>query len=263
MPGERFSKRFGYTGQAGEIHITDDAPQLVRNALLQIALDVDFTPSQIRKVLCRTMRVAPEASDIDIFIRDELNRLLALAHWFHIYDFVENLYRYAAARWAGVASHWQDEVNEYFVEAGVGWQLIEGTLEVRGSEGFETAVRGGVKVLETSGQETASSELHEAIKDLSRRPDPDATGAVQHGMAALECVAREVTGQPNATLGQIISKFPTLIPKPLDSAVEKAWGYASERGRHIREGGAAERAEAELIVGLAASVSTYLVRKAE
>jgi hypothetical protein len=52
-----------------------------------------------------------------------------------------------------------------------------------------------------------------------------------------------------------------MLPPPLDKGVEKAWGYASEMGRHVREGRELEREEAELIVGIAASVSTYLTKK--
>ena len=116
-------------------------------------------------------------------------------------------------------------------------------------------------LLTSTGLRTAQQELHEALMDLSRRPDPDISGAIQHSMAALECVAREVTGNPRATLGEIIKRNPGLIPKPLDDAVAKAWGYASEHARHIREGRMPSYEEAELVVGLCASVSTYLVKK--
>ncbi len=51
------------------------------------------------------------------------------------------------------------------------------------------------------------------------------------------------------------------MPKPLDIAVEKAWGYASEMGRHLQEGRTPERGEVELIVGIAATIATYLARK--
>jgi|SRR5690554_1619092 len=80
---------------------------------------------------------------------------------------------------------------------------------------------------------------------------------------ALECVAREVVGNPRATLGEIIKRESGLIPKPLDEAVAKAWGYASEHARHIREGRVPSYEEAELVVGICASVSTYLVRKSK
>ena len=44
-----------------------------------------------------------------------------------------------------------------------------------------------------------SNEIHEALKDISRRPTPDRTGAIQHSIAAMECTAREVAGEPNLT----------------------------------------------------------------
>jgi len=53
-------------------------------------------------------------------------------------------------------------------------------------------------------------ELHEALDDLSRRPEPDLTGAIQHAMAALECVASDTYGNPKATLGDIIKRYPDL-----------------------------------------------------
>src|SRR5690606_5593927 len=126
---------------------------------------------------------------------------------------------------------YEREINRYFREAGVGWQLVDGTLEVRGPEPFESSVRNTSDLLAQTGRLTASSEFHEALVDLSRRPDPDLTGALQHGMAALECVARDLVGEPNATLGDIIRRNPGLMPRPLDTAVEKLWGFASDRGR--------------------------------
>ena len=130
----------------------------------------------------------------------------------------------------------------------------------RGTEAFEATVHVAVESLDAAGRQTARNEIHEALVDLSRRPEPDVTGAIQHGMAALECVAREACGDPKATLGDILKRHPDLIPKPLDASVEKAWGYASEMGRHIREGRQPDRKEAELVVGLAAALSTYLSR---
>jgi hypothetical protein len=67
-------------------------------------------------------------------------------------------------------------------------------------------------------------------------------------------------GNERATLGEIIKQYPGLIPRPLDESVAKAWGYASEMARHIREGRKPRRKEVELIVGLAATVAVYLNR---
>ena len=85
------------------------------------------------------------------------------------------------------------------------------------------------------------------------------TGAIQHAMSALECTAREVTGKRNLTLGRLVPRL-DLTP-PLDGAVDKLWGYASERARHIREGQCVTTEEAELVVTLACSLCTFLVRR--
>ena len=89
------------------------------------------------------------------------------------------------------------------------------------------------------------------------------TGAIQHSMAALECVFRNVVGNPKATLGELLKKHPNIIPPPLDQSLDKLWGYASEFGRHIREDREPEFSEAQLVVGVSAAVVTYLVNMEE
>jgi len=106
----------------------------------------------------------------------------------------------------------------------------------RGTEAFEAVVRTAIPALEQSALATSAGEIHKALACLSCRPTADLAGAVQHALAALECTARAVSGHPRATLGDILKRTPGLIPRPVDSAVEKAWGYASEMGRHLQEG---------------------------
>lgn len=66
-------------------------------------------------------------------------------------------------------------------------------------------------------------------------------------MAALETTAREVTGQPSPTLGKLVPMLD--LPAALDQAVDKLWGYASDRRRHIREQESVDHSEAELAQG--------------
>ena len=135
--------------------------------------------------------------------------------------------------------------------------MVDGLLERRGEEEFESSVDNARAALEAAALPTAKREIHEALQDLSRRPDPDLTGAVHHAMAALECTAREVVGDPRATLGEVIKRYPDLLPKPLE-AVAKMWGYSSEMGRHVREGRSPAQEETELVVGVAAATCSYL-----
>ncbi len=115
--------------------------------------------------------------------------------------------------------------------------------------------------VDSAGLPTVRQEVHEALRDLSRRPQPDLTGAVQHAMAALECTAREAAGDPRATLGEILKRYPGVLPKPLDDSIVGMWGYASDMARHIREGRTPSQSEAELVVGVSAAACTYLATR--
>jgi hypothetical protein len=166
---------------------------------------------------------------------------------YKVYDFVEMLYRNL---WNSGdrdrATRWQALINDYFLEAGVGWRMVDGLLESRGPEAFVTVVDAAQNALNEAKLPTARQEIHEALRDLSRRPEPDLTGAIQHAIAALECTAREATGDIRATLGEVLKRYPDLLPKPIDEAASRLWGYASEMARHLREGRAPARPEAEV-----------------
>lgn len=260
---QRFSKRYGHGGEAKEITIREEAPQRFREWLIQTAYALGFTPGPLRVLICRVLRKLPDQSNWSEYpnIAGEVQELVLTCDWFQVYDIIEELFSTLQQRDEAIAQQLKEEINEFFRVEGIGWQLIDGLIETRGDELFEASARTAISTLINAGRSTASQEMHEALKDLSRRPAADITGAIQHSMAALECVAREISGDKAATLGKIISDNPHLIPKPLDVSVEKAWGFASEMGRHVREGRIPSREDAELIVGLSAVVATYLVRK--
>lgn len=187
--------------------------------------------------------------------------------WYEVYEIIEKIYHADDGRLfeggTGQGSeYFGREINKCFQKSGIGWQLVDGQLQIRGAESFELAVSEAKNVLESTGRDTARHELHQAISDISRLPEPDKTGAIQHAMAALECVARDVTGDSKPTLGDIIKRNPTLIHAPLDQSVDKAWGFACEHARHLREGRELEMDEVQLVVGLSAVLITYLSNKA-
>ena len=158
---------------------------------------------------------------------------------------------------------WDQELvsTQYFITNGIGWKIVNGQIETRGDEVFETAVKTVVSVLDVAKLQTAKTEIREALNDLSRRPTSDITGAIQHSLACLECVTREFTGDKKSTLGDLMKKYPGVIPSPLDQAVTKIWGFTSEQGRHLREGEAPEYLEAELVVAVTSAIATYLGKK--
>jgi hypothetical protein len=260
---QRFSKKQGYSIKVKEITIREDAPKGLREYVLVTAYDKGFTPSPLRSLLCRVLRKLPDRSNWSEYpnIAYENQELIEECEWFFVYDIIEEIERILLSKGSELAKEFESEINDFFCTNGIGWQLINGSVETRGAESFEISVRGAVDILDKTGRPISMQEINEALKDLSRRPDPDLTGAIQHGMAALECVARDICSDPKLTLGQIIEKYRDIFPKPLDVSIEKAWGYASEMARHIKEGQKPSREEAELIVGLTAVLINYLIRK--
>ena len=53
---------------------------------------------------------------------------------------------------------------------------------------------------------------------------------IYHGIGALEAVARDLSGDTKATLGEVLKRNPGLLPKPLDSALFPDVGLCVEQG---------------------------------
>jgi hypothetical protein len=257
-----FSQRHGFAPTDAPITSRDEAPGWLRDFIVTAAQEVYVGVSDLRDMLCSLLLESPDSNNwSNGNIEREVRELMRTAEWYHVYDFIEIITQRLKRSGMGFLRQFEEKMNDAFRRKGIGWQLLDGKIEIRGEESFEQSVRTAIAVTAETGRSVASRELHEALQDLSKRPTPDITGAIQHGMAALECVARDVTGDPNATLGAIIKNQPGLLPKPLDQGVEKVWGYASEQARHLREGKTPDILEAELVVGLAGSLATYLVKK--
>ncbi|MDR3541703.1 MAG: hypothetical protein P4L69_12170 [Desulfosporosinus sp.] len=263
---ETFSKRYGFASvDEIEIAVRNDAPDGLRQYIVQLAYESGFKPpSKLRSVVCYLLKIAPDKTNWSEYpnIDDEVYELLSRCKWYNIYDLIERLMSIMhETPYSYNPDTFEQDLNEYFIENGIGWKVVNGILEMRGPESFEVVITNAQQIESKAGLITASKELHEAIADLSRRPNPDTTGAIQHAMASLECVAREATGNRKSTLGEIMKQSGEIIPRPLDQAVIKAWGFASEHGRHLKEGLEPTFNEAELIVGICAAVGSYLSKQ--
>ncbi|MER8664511.1 hypothetical protein NKH34_25625 [Mesorhizobium sp. M1148] len=254
------SERFGYSGPDAEITLREDAPESLRFAIVQITHNTGSSWKWIREQVCAVLFEVPDDNNwSDANVRREVVGLIADCQWFKVYDIAETL-------WRGLSDdpenqdRYREELNRFFREKGVGWQLEEHKgLTFRGSEGFSAVTAKALQVLKQSDRATAANEIREALGDLSRRPIPDRTGAIQHAVAALEATARHLTGQPNKNLGQLVDALD--LPKPLDQALDKLWGFASQYGRHLREGEMPDDDQAELVVSIACAVCIFLVSR--
>lgn len=253
----------GYRAVEPAITVREDAPDELRYGLIMLADSLGLSPLDARLEVCGILLKRPDPSNWSPYpnVFGEVEYLVASAPWFRVYDIAEGFYDRLASSDPASGREFQERLNELFRENGIGWEMRDGRVVARGSEVFAQAITTARGVMEGTGRCTAANEMHEALHDISRRPTADVTGAIQHAMAALECVVRDVTGQPAKTLGQLIPEL--TMPKPMDVALEKLWGFASEQGRHIREGRQPRFEEAELVVTIASAVSAYLIRAAK
>jgi hypothetical protein len=258
-----FSERFGYRSADAKIVVREDAPVDFRSAIVALANQLGLAPAPMRKVVCAVLLKAPDRDNWSEYpnIYEEIQDLVSNCPWPKVYDLAEAFYDTLSRAYPPTNAEFESRLNEFFREHGIGWEMSNGKVIARGSEAFSVAPKEAIEELKKSGRQTASREVHEALRDLSRRPEPDVSGSIQHAMAALECVARDITGEQK-TLGKLISdhKAQLRLPRPLDEALEKLWGYASETGRHLREGREPRFEEAELVVTVAAAVALYLDR---
>ncbi|MGA2301760.1 MAG: hypothetical protein ABSG77_13850 [Candidatus Acidiferrum sp.] len=186
--------------------------------------------------------------------------------WFRVYDIIEAVHRYLARQQDAIlvegtprASVFEREINTYFVQTGIGWQLVNGEIVTRGNEVFEGTVKTAVTVLKEDAKPTAAEHLQFAISALSARPKADTSGAVTHATSAVECVLGEITGQA-MTLGKYLDS--TSVHPALKKGLDGIYGYASDEGaRHGKEGTEPAREEAEFAVAVCAAVCTLLTRK--
>lgn len=253
----RFSERNGFAQvHAAPIVARLEASDELRAVIVNTALECRVKPDRLREMLCRLLQKRPDPQNwSESNVERESRMLLEEAEWYRVYDFLEDLAKLPFID----QERFVQEVNRYFFTNGIGWQLdSSGQVVYRGDEGFDRVVADAHATERAQGHMTASRELHEAIMDLSRRPVPDTTGAVQHAMASLECVARDITNQHSMTLGDWVKANRNRLGPPLDKAIESMWGFTSNHGRHLSEGKECSNEDAELIVGFAAALGAYL-----
>jgi len=261
---ESFSERYGYSKVPANHFVYEDAPEQLREYVKKVVYrDMEMGPRFLRSVICNTLLVREDPSNWSEYpnIDHEVTSLLHKMEWYQVYDVIESLADFFETR--GKAQQYESLMKSGFRRLGIGWQLKDGILQTRGDEVFEESLKIAQEKLEESRFAIARKELKEAIMDLSKRPEPDLRGTIQHSMGALESVAREITGDRKKTLGEILKFHPEIVPKPLDEALSKMWGYASEFARHVREDRDIERKEVQLILGISSTIITYLIESVE
>lgn len=260
-----FSHRHGYAGRAKEIIIREDAPESIRVVTFDKASELGLSGHSLRGIVCGALRRRPDPnnwSSGNVWMEAEY--LFYECDWFKVYDIIEAIYgslfkiderTYGDDK---KAPEFEKALNTAFLEEGIGWQLVGGTIVARGDEGFQEAVKTATSQLQENQRPTAASRIQSAVKALSERPRADTPGAVSHSTSAMECVLHDITGE-SMPLGKYLDKHQKLFHPALKKALDGLYGFASDAGaRHGKEGTEPTFEEAQFVVTTCAAVCTLL-----
>jgi hypothetical protein len=263
-----FSDRFGLPAQR---LVWDAAPVGFRHAVVNIPLGEHLlSRDEVLGAVRLGLGTPTPAPSTDSWQPSsqmrEAYELIESCEWWKVFQVAETIHARVGRNslpGAGpiLAKQYEAAINQFCLMHDIGWRMALGQFERRGAILEDKLLRDAEEQLRATGRQTSANELQKAISDLSKMPSPDITGAVQHTGAAIECLARELCGDPTLTLGEIIKKHDRLFPGAYRKLAEGIWGIASNQGRHLTEGGEPNIDQAMLLVGVVAPLCSFLLRQ--
>ncbi len=92
--GSSFSERFDYSAPDAEITIREDAPDVLRVGLTQLAYAADMGGKTLREIICAVLLKRPDYAQNwgAENVAREIDGLMSEAPWYKIYDIAERLH---------------------------------------------------------------------------------------------------------------------------------------------------------------------------
>jgi hypothetical protein len=261
-----FGDRHGFNPDRPPIRYRNEAPMVLRESLLSIVENI-IGGSGIALAVFVREKLPAEIPAADMPIKASAQEALRTCPWYKVYEIAEEIRAWLRHRSGpnvkGPAMIFEKALNELFWREGIGWKMDGAHIVARYDDSGESSIAAAQVALKTAGLATSAAELIKAQEDISRRPIPDVSGAIQHLGAAIECTMREICGDQVLTMGELLKRYPNRFPQAIKPAVTSIWAYSSEMGRHLREGREPEFAEAVLLLEMTAAAINYLLSTRE
>ena len=272
---DRFTDRENAGVAPVAIQVRNDAPSHLRTAVVTVSLAVGLSASDLRTKL--EYELAEDLGDdwgYD-YIVSACKSAIRRCDWPCVYDAIEGIYEeFGSASFAELSDldevteaqeKFSRKINQVFLRHGIGWSLTGGKVVFRGDELFEENLELLNDVLADSTLTRAHLAFSNARLFLSERPGPRIEDAVRNSFGCLEAVCREICRRATGT-DAVPNSLPSVLKKigvspPLDDVVAKSYGFASNTARHLDEKKSISLEEAELVIGLMASITSFLLKQ--
>ena len=209
--------------------------------------------------VCETQGITPEPYGNESYDK-EAESVLAGGEWHCVYELIERCWTHLGLLHK---DHFAQRVNDYLLQARIGWRFEKGAWERIGDEIADDAVSAAVQASEAAGAEDVSKAIEKAWRMCNIAKGGYEEDAVTAAMRALEGTVQRRTRQPKTSLSRI-KGLDTIVPEEkLRTAIRALYGYSSEQARHANQDATITRNEAHLIVVIAAALTTYLTEPSE
>ncbi|WP_115717225.1 AbiJ-NTD4 domain-containing protein [Gallaecimonas mangrovi] len=143
--------------------------------------------------------------------------------WNEVYDFVEFIIKNEKEPRLSAS------LNIVLERELSGYRIID-NLIVPVSDNFE--IEEIQKSIETGPFEGAQKHIRQAIQHLANKEAPDYRNSIKESISAVESIAKELTGQKKATLGQVLNTLEKEygLHSSLKSGFAALYGYTSDAG---------------------------------
>lgn len=179
------------------------------------------------------------------------------AEWYEIFDLIEFVSKYEASFCEACNGFMKEEMSAYrFVNN----QIVEITSDEEIAE-IEQAIEN------TDRFAPVRTHLETSIKLLSDKKKPDYRNSVKESISAVEAIAKIITQNAKATLGQALHEIEKKhsIPNSLKSSFSALYGYTSDASgiRHslLDNSVPVEQEEARFMLVACSAFINYLIAK--
>lgn len=177
--------------------------------------------------------------------------------WFEVYDLVEFIYQSYSSQQLSKA------INTILERELAGFRLIDGLFV----QITDAAEREAIEIaLEPGPYNGSQTHLHQALEHIANRERPDYRNSIKESISAVESLAREMSGNPKATLGDALEVLEKkgYIHAALKKGFSAIYGYTSDAAgiRHaMLEASEVDATDAKYFLVTCAAFVNYLKAK--
>ncbi len=192
---------------------------------------------------------------------DDLALVLRGLSWYQVCDACESLYDALT----GSKEEFLIGLNQTFARNHFGYEMRSGQIERVGALMHDTAIEEARAILRDPDLGGPDQQFQKAIAFFNQRPVPDSANAVKEAVGAVEGLARILLDDSNLMLSAACNRMRQShgTHPALAEMINKLYGYRGD-AEGAAHGATGNRPippeEAELVIGVSASVIVYLAR---